>query len=249
LMGFDLDLVEQLVQATLDIGIDLRLNTSVEAIEKSSNRLIVHASVNNSKQEFEADMVVHGAGRVPEINDLDLEKAGVEYEKKGVLVNEYLQSVSNPTVYAAGDAAASGGLPLTPVAAMEGHIVASNLLKGNHLTPDYTGVPTVVFTVPPLASVGLREETVRERGLRFRINHRDTSGWYSSRRVSMKYSGFKILVEEESDHILGAHLLGLHAEEVINIFAIAIRQGISAADLKKTPYAYPTSSSDISYMV
>ncbi|MCI0454472.1 MAG: NAD(P)/FAD-dependent oxidoreductase [Candidatus Dadabacteria bacterium] len=238
LMGFDSDLVEQLVQATRDIGVDIRLNTTAKAIEKSPDHLIIHASVGHTEQKFEADMVVHGAGRVPEIDDLDLEKANVKSDKKGVIVNEYLQSISNPTVYAAGDAAASPGLPLTPVAAMEGDIVASNLLKGDHLTPDYTGVPTVVFTVPPLASVGLREETARERGLKFRITHRDTSGWYSSRRVGMKYSGFKVLVEEESDRILGAHLLGPHAEEVINLFAIAIRLGISATDLKKIPYAY-----------
>ncbi len=65
----------------------------------------------------------------------------------------------------------------------------------------------------------------------------------------MQYSGFKVLVEEGTDHILGAHLLGLHAEEVINLFAIAIRTGLRATDLKKVPYAYPSSSSDISYML
>jgi glutathione reductase (NADPH) len=249
LIGFDPDLVNQLVQATRDIGVDVRLNTPVEAIEKKSDNLIVQASAGKAKQTFEADMVVHGAGRVPEIDDLDLEKAGIRSEKKGVLVNDYLQSISNPAVYAAGDAAASGGLALTPVASMEGHIVASNMLKGNHLRPDYTGVPTVVFTVPPLASVGLQKETARERGLKFRTNHENTSGWYSSRRVGIKYSGFKVLIEEESDRILGAHLLGPHAEEVINLFALAIRLGFRAADIKRMVYAYPTSSSDLSYMV
>jgi glutathione reductase (NADPH) len=82
---------------------------------------------------------VHGAGRVPEIEDLDLEKAGVEYQKRGVTVNEYLQSVSNAAVYAAGDAAATGGPPLTPVASMEGRVVAANLLEGNHHGPNYPG--------------------------------------------------------------------------------------------------------------
>jgi glutathione reductase (NADPH) len=249
LTGFDPDLVNQLVQATKDIGVDVRLNTAVKAIEKASGHLLVHGSAENAEQTFEADLVVHGAGRVPEIDDLDLEKAGVNSDQKGVHVNEYLQSVSNPAVYAAGDAAASGGLPLTPVASMEGHIVASNLLKGNQRSPDHTGVPTVVFTIPPLASVGLQEEIARERGLKFKTNREDTSGWYSSRRVGMKYSGFKVLVEEGSGHILGAHLLGLHAEEVINLFAVAIRSGLRAADLKKVLYAYPSSSSDISYMV
>ena len=209
----------------------------------------MNASVEKSKQSFEVDMVVHSAGRVPDIDDMTLEKAGVERDKRGVLVNEYLQSVSNPAIYAAGDAAASGGLPLTPVASMEGHVVASNLLKGNHRQPNHGGVPTVVFTLPPLSSVGLREEEARKQGLKFTVKNEDTSGWYSSRRVGMKYSGFKTLVEEGSGRILGAHLLGPHAEEVINIFALAIRSGLKAEDLKTMIYAYPTSASDISYMV
>ncbi len=247
--GFDPDLVDQLVQATREISVDVRLNTAVEAIEKRADHLVVHASAEDARQTFEADMVVHGAGRLPEIDDLDLEQGGVRWEKKGVLVNEYLQSVSNPAVYAAGDSAASGGLPLTPVASMEGHIVASNILRGNHRKPDYTGVPTVVFTVPPLASVGLQEEAARQQGLKFRITHKETSSWYSSRRIGMKYSGFKVLVEEDSDRILGAHMLGPHAEETINIFAMAVRARFRAADLRTMPYAYPSSASDISYMV
>ncbi len=249
LEGFDADLVEELVKATREIGVDLHLNTAVEAVEKDGDHFVVNASSEQGKQAFAADLVVHGAGRVPEIDDLDLDKAGIAREKKGVSVNEFLQSVSNPAVYAAGDAAASGGLPLTPVASAEGHVVASNMLKGNHRKPNYSGVPTVVFTVPPLASAGLREDVARQQGLKFKVKHEDTSGWYSSRRVNLKYSGFKVLVEEDSHRILGAHLLGEHAEEVINLFALAIRSGLKADDLKTMIYAYPTSASDVSYMV
>jgi glutathione reductase (NADPH) len=135
------------------------------------------------------------------------------------------------------------------VAGLEGRIVAANLLKGNHTTANYLGVPSVVFTSPPVAAVGLQEEAARQKGLKFKVNRGDSSGWYSSRRVNVKYSGFKVLVEEGSGSILGAHLLGLHAEEVINLFALAIRFGLKADDLKKMPYAYPTSSYDVSYMV
>src|SRR5712691_2654083 len=247
--GFDADLVEQLVKATREIGVDVQLNTAVEAVEKDGDHFVVNASSEQGKQAFAADLVVHGAGRVPEIDDLDLDKAGIAREKKGVSVNEFLQSVSNPAVYAAGDAAASGGLPLTPVASAEGHVVASNMLKGNHRKPDYLGVPTAASTVPPLASAGLQEVMAREQGLKFKVKHEDTSGWYSSRRVNLKYSGFKVLVEEDSNRILGAHLLGEHAEEVINLFALAIRSGLKADDLKTMIYAYPTSASDVSYMV
>ena len=170
-------------------------------------------------------------------------------EKKGVLVNEFLQSVSNPSVYAAGDAAATGGPRLTPVASGEGHIAASNMLKGNHRKTNYSGIPTVVFTLPPLASVGLTEKDARRQGLKFNVKHKETSGWYSSRSVNLKTSGFKIIQEEGTGRILGAHILGAHAEEVINIFGLAIRQGLTATDLKTTTYAYPTSCSDVSYMI
>jgi len=249
LVGFDPDLVTRLAQATRDLGIDLRLDTVVEAIEKDGNQFLVHASQKGAKQQFQIDLVVHGAGRIPEIEDLDLEKAGVEYQKRGVSVNEYLQSVSNAAVYAAGDAAASGGLPLTPVASMEGRVVAANLLEGNRHKPDYTGVSTAVFTIPPLASVGLQENAAKAQGLKFKVNHGDTSGWYSSRRVGIKHSGYKVLVEDGSKRILGAHLLGIHAEETINLFAMAMRFGLTADQLKDMRYTYPSHSDDISYMV
>ena len=249
LIGFDRDLVDRLAQATREIGIDLRLETGVEGIEKHGDHFLVHASQKGAKQQFEADLVMHGAGRVPEIEDLDLEKAAVEYEKNGVTVNEYLQSVSNAAVYAAGDAAASGGLPLTPIASMEGGIAAANLLEGNRHKSNYTGVPTVVFTVPPLAAVGMQEDEVRAKGLKFKVNHGDSSGWYSSRRTGMKYSGFKVLVEDGSNRILAAHLLGIHAEETINLFALAMRFGLTTDQLREMRYTYPSHSDDISYMV
>ncbi len=249
LEGFDPDLVARLLQATRDLGIEVRLNASVGAIERKGDHFLVRASVEKVEQTFEADLVVHGAGRVPEIDDLDLERAGISWNRKGVEVNEYLQSVSNPAVYAAGDAAASGGLNLTPVAGLEGEVVASNLLEGNHRKADYTGVATVVFTIPPLASVGLTEAAAKEQGLKFRTNYAETSDWYSSRRIGLKYSGHKVLIEAGSERILGAHLLGEHAGEIINLFALAIRAGIRASDLEEVLYSYPSSSSDISYML
>jgi glutathione reductase (NADPH) len=249
LEGFDPDLVEQLTHKTRYLGADVQLHTEVKAIEKTSDHVIVRASVGREEHAFHADLVVHGAGRVPEIQDLNLGVAHVDAEERGVKVNEYLQSTSNPAVYAAGDAADSGGPPLTPVAGYEGRIVAANLLEGNHVTASYAAVPTVAFTVPPLASVGLSERAAREKGLRFRTQHEITTAWYSSRRVAEESSGFKVLVEERTDHILGAHLLGPHAEETINLFALAIRSGIAASDLRETIFAYPTLASDVRYML
>ena len=246
---FDLDLVSQLVQTTRDLGVEVHLNTAVTALERRGDHVLVHAQTGVQEHTIEADLVVHAAGRVPEIDDLDLEKAGIARQKDGVSVNSYLQSLTNPAVYAAGDAVASGGFPLTPVAGMQGDIVARNLLEGNRHTPNYTGIPSVVFTTPPLARVGLSEEAARAQGLHFRTHREDTSGWYSSRRVALPHTGSKVLVEEGTDRLLGAHLLGLHAEEVINLFSLAIRAGLRASDLKTMVYAYPTSASDVSYMV
>src|ERR1700730_12421712 len=103
---FDPDLVDQLVYRNRELGIDVRLGTEAIGIEKSSARLTVRAVASGKTGMFQTDMVVHAAGRLPEINDLNLDAAGIEWEKRGVRVNEFLQSVSAPAVYAAGDAAA-----------------------------------------------------------------------------------------------------------------------------------------------
>ena len=249
LEGFDPELADKVAVASRESGIDLRVETQVERIAESTGGLVVEASSPAGPLRVEADLVVHGAGRVAEIDDLDLPTAGVARDKRGVLVNEYLQSVSNPAVYAAGDAAATGGLPLTPVASLEGRVVAANLLNGNTTRPNYAGTPTVAFTLPPIASVGLKEDQARDQGLRFRVNSQDASGWYSARRVGEKYAASKVLVEEETNRILGAHLLGPAADELINIFTLAIRRGLTTSDLTDTIFAYPTHASDVGYMV
>ena len=154
-----------------------------KALKGASSLLMVYASTAGGRRAFEAELVVHGAGRVPEIDDLNLSAARVQYDERGVQVNEFLRASQTPQSTQRGDAAASGGPHLTPVAGYEGEIVAGNLLEGNHRKPNYLAVPTVVFTVPPLAGVGLLEQPAREQGLRFRTNHQDTSRWYSSRRV------------------------------------------------------------------
>jgi len=246
---FDPDLVGQLVQKTRQLGVDVQLCTQVEAIERASDHLLVRASTAGVKREFQADMVVHGAGRVADIDDLNLSAAGVEAEKLGVKVNEYLQSVSNPAVYAAGDAAASGLPALTPVAVYEGTIAASNLLEGNHTKIRYIPVPSVVFTVPPLAAVGMSEQAAQKQNLRFRVHRESTGNWYSSRRVGEDCSGFKVLIDESTGRLLGAHVLGPEADELINVFALAIQSQATAEMLQQTIFAYPTHGSDVAYML
>ena len=141
------------------------------------------------------------------------------------------------------------GPALTPIAGYEGRIVAANLLEGHHITPRYDVIPSVVFTVPPLARVGLREEDARAKGLSVVSHREDTSTWYSSRRVGETFSGSNVLVESESGRILGAHLLGPHADETINLFALAMRGGMTADRLKEMLWAYPTHGADTTHMV
>jgi glutathione reductase (NADPH) len=245
---FDSDLVGLLVRRTRDIGIRVEVDTEVRGIEALGAGLVVHGARRGEERRFEADIAVHGAGRVPEIDDLDLQAAGVERGARGVTVNEFLQSVSNPAVYAGGDAAASGP-PLTPKADHDVAVLVTNLLEGNRRTPNYDGIASAVFSAPPLASAGLTEAAARAAGLRFHTNWRDSSAWFNTRRVGETTSGFKVLIEEQTDRIIGAHLLGPHADEMINVFAVAIRLGIPARDLKQTLFAYPTHGSDIRFML
>ncbi len=247
--GFDPDLVAMLVERTRKLGIDVQLEAAVCGVESSGNGLIVQASTSAGKRSFEADLVVHGAGRVPDLDDLGLEKADVEHDRRGVTVNEFLQSVSNPAVYAAGDCAATDGPPLTPVGSHEGRVVAANLLEGNHRKVSYPPIASLVFTVPPLASVGLQESKAREQGLDFETHFENSGSWYSSARIGEEYSGYKVLVDKESGRILGAHVLGPNAEELINLFTMAMGRGMNAKDIKEMIFGYPTFASDMGYRV
>ncbi|EIM05830.1 regulatory protein [Planococcus antarcticus DSM 14505] len=249
LENFEPELVDVLMEKSKAIGIHIHLNSEVKSVEKKSDSFIVTAMTGDESLELEGDLVIHGAGRIPAIDDIQLEKANVEWSKGGIAVNEYLQSVSNSRVYAAGDAAATAGLPLTPIASMESHVVASNLLKGNHRSPSYKVMPTVVFTLPKLASVGLSEDEARKKGHNIRVNKFDTSDWYTYKRTNEQYAMAKILIDEDSDLILGAHLISEEADELINHFATAIQFKLTTNDLKQMIYAYPTAASDLAYMI
>ncbi len=249
LARFDTDLVAEWQRATEEAGVTLELNAAVEAVERQGSRLIVHAARRQEKLLYEAEAVVHAAGRIPELDELDLPAGGVAAGPRGVVVNPYLQSVSNPAVYAGGDSAATDGLPLTPVAGLDGEVIAANLLEGNTRKPDYEVIPSVVFSIPPLASVGLREEEAKKRGLQWTVKQEETADWYSSHRIGNKFARYKVLIEERTDRILGAHVFGPHADDVINLFALAMRAGMTASEVRSVLYAYPSVSGDIAYMV
>lgn len=245
---FDAVVVGWMLEKFTEIGIDVRTESTVVTVERSGNEFQVHARTPHGELVFVSDLVVHAAGRAPDISELDLAAANVAVTEGRLQLNDFMQSVSNPAVYAAGDAAQKGP-PLTPVSSHDAKVAAANILNGNHQRPDYRGVPSVAFTQPPIAAVGLSETAARKQTPKLRVNCAKASDWYTARRVGESAYGYKTLVDEDSGQILGAHLVGPHADEVINLFGLAIGHGLAADDLKGTMFAYPTGASDIGYMV
>jgi len=245
---FDPDLVAMLVEATEELGVDLRTKAKVAKIEKQGDEFTVTVETPDGTETITCDLVVHGTGRVPNIDRLNLEAAGVEYSRRGIKVSDAMRT-TNPAIFAAGDCAASGP-KLTPVSAFEGRVAGKNLLaREDERTVDYPPIPSVVFTLPMVATVGLSEAVAREQGLKFDTHFEKTGDWYSSLRVGAKHTGFKVLVEEGSGQILGAHLIGPGSEEQINLFAMAMGAGQTANQIKAMIFAYPSYASDIGSMV
>ncbi|WP_034888822.1 dihydrolipoyl dehydrogenase family protein [Gillisia sp. Hel_I_29] len=249
LENFEQDIVKHLVEATKDLGIHLILETEVTSIEKTEKGYNVKGIKNGKEITFTTKTVFNSAGRPPAIFDLDLEKANISYSKKGIEVNMYLQSTSNSSVYAAGDAADTHGLPLTPVAVLEGHVLASNIIKGNKKEVSYPPMPTVVFALPTMASVGLTEKQVKEEGIKYKVNYKSAEDWFNAKRLNVPEYAFKTIIDEETQTILGAHLIGPNAEEVINIFAMAIKTKMKLNEIRAMIFTYPTMASDIPHML
>lgn len=127
--------------------------------------------------------------------------------------------------------------------------MARNFVRETPVRWDRTAVPSVVFTTPPLARAGLLEEEAERRGKTFRVHEGNASSWFSSRHVHEPGAATKVLVEEKTGLILGAHLLGPAASEVINLFALAMQNGLTSEQVRDTIYAFPTASSDVPSMI
>jgi glutathione reductase (NADPH) len=245
LKGFDPDLAEMLVGSYRASGIDVRTNAPVAEVRRGSVGLEV---VLADGSLVTCDAVVHGAGRTPDLSALALDAAGVTHGSHGIEVDSAMRCPSNPRVFAVGDAA-SLGAPLTPVGVRQARVAVGNILRpdSDAFAPEV--VPSVVFAHPPLASVGMTETEAAASPLDVEVRFIDTSGWASSRRIGSKVSGAKTLVERDSGRILGAHLLGHDAAEVINLFAAAVLGGLRAQDLRSAIWAYPTAGYEIVYLV
>lgn len=246
--NFDPDLVDILTEATIEMGIDLQSEAKVLRIEKTGKEFGVAYETPFGVKTVACDLAVHGSGRVPNIDRLNLAAAGVESGRRGIKVSPHMRT-TNPNIFAAGDCADSGP-NLTPVSAYEGRIAGKNLLAGkDECAVKYPPIPSIVFTLPPVATVGLSEAAAREKNLNFDVKFEKTGGWYSSMRIGAVRAAYKVLVERETGVILGAHLIGPGAEEQINLFAMAMAAGLTVNQIKGIIFAYPSYASDIGSMV
>lgn len=245
LKGFDPDLVEMLIDRSTDVGVEVQRETEIVSISRSGAAFAVKVTSGGETRTIETDLVVHGAGRIAAFAGLNLEAADVAYGDQGIVVTPHLQSTTNSAGFAAGDSADTKGMPLTPVAVIEGKVAASNMLKDAQTTPDYVGIPTAVFTVPELARVGMLEDEARDAGYDVDVRFTDTGRWYSNYRIGERSAAAKILINKSDDRILGAHLFGPEYGELINFLGLAIKLGLTARQLKSMTAAYPSVGSDL----
>jgi glutathione reductase (NADPH) len=246
--NMDADAVTQLRAATERIGVAIHTGVAVQRIDRSGDRLRIVYEEGGSEQTVEADRVVNGAGRVADVEGLDLAAGNVEAERARIALDAHLRSMSNPTVYVCGDAVPSSP-QLSPIATYEGRIVGRNIVEGSRHTPDYASTPSCVFTVPALSSVGLTQAAAEEKGIECRVAVNDMHEWLSGRTYAETSAWAKVLIDAKTDRVLGAHLVGHAGEELIHIFALAMKHNITAGEIKDLIYGFPTFSADIRSMM
>ena len=248
LKTFDKDMVCHLRKVSEDLGIEFIFNAEITQLEKLKKNLRIQYKQGGEEKSLKARSIFNTAGRVPAIKSLNLEKGNVSYSEKGILVNAYLQNTRNPNVYACGDVSAHG-LPLTPLSGLEGAIVAENILQGNLKKLETSVIPSAVFTLPNLASVGVSEEEAKRRYKSVTINSKSVPEWYNAKRLNTSAYAYKIIINDRTKQIVGAHLLSPHAAETINIFAMAINLQMTTDDLKSTIFTFPSWANDIKSMI
>jgi glutathione reductase (NADPH) len=248
LPAMDADAVAQLQSESERIGIRVKTNVSVKKIEPTNGRLRVIFVHDGREQALEADRVVNGAGRIANVDTLDLEAGNVVHANGRVAVDAHLRSTSNPLVHVCGDAVPISP-QLSPIATYEGDIVGRNIVEGPKYRPDYESMATSVYTVPELAAVGLTETAARKAGLAIDIHVNDMLGWFSARTYAETVAWSKVIVEKATDRILGAHFVGHAGQELVNVFGLAMRFGITATQIRENVFAYPTFASDIKHML
>lgn len=241
LAGFDEDFIENVVKFTETLGVVFINAAEVQSVAQTGSGLRIELSAGGERRSIEADFVLNAAGRTAAVESLDLPRAGVEASEKGVVVDDYLRSPGNRRVFAGGDA--HGARQLSPVASYEGRMIARNFLEGDVEKVDYSRIPRAVFTVPPLASVGMTEEEARKAGRTIEVAVNDMTNWKVYAIAGEAIARAKVVTEKGTGQILGAQLWGAGAAENIHIFAIAMHAGMTASQVKHLVFAYPTFAS------
>ena len=240
----DAEVVAQLAEVTRALGVEISAGVKVEEIRRAGEKLEVRFEKDGKSRTVQAPVVANGAGRAPALDELDLARAGVKLEKDHPVLRPDLSAEGNPDLYFVGDAY-PGRPQLSPVATWTGRIAAHNLLGRERIIPDYSSIPTVVFSIPAIASVGVTEDAAKQKGLRYELKREDMRSWRSGRTYAEELAFAKVLVEPGAGRVLGAQLAGHCAQELIHAFALAIRFGITSRQLKDFVYAYPTFHADL----
>jgi pyruvate/2-oxoglutarate dehydrogenase complex dihydrolipoamide dehydrogenase (E3) component len=226
---------EALVALAPDAGLEIRTAARVLQIAPD---LTVEAEIGGRPERFPADVVLVATGRPPNTADLGLELAGVALERGAVRVNEFRQSTSASHIYAAGDV--TGIHQHTPAAWYEGQLAAENALRGNRRAADFTVFPTATFTIPALAQVGLTEEGARQRGGGVTVSRVPFSDSTAAGIREETEGLVKAVFDEPTGRLLGLHVIGPAAEDLVHIAAVAIRAGLTRDGLAGMHYVFPT---------
>jgi len=248
LSAFDADLVQDLIHATLAKGIDIKLGYEANKIEKNEDGFNVTCKRSDDFTfEYSANLVIHAAGRIPNVDSLDIEQIGLKLnEQHGIEVNKFMQTKKYNHIYALGDV--TGQLPFTEIANYEAKIVSHNILNKKRKSVDYKGVPYGVFTYPKLSKVGKSEEELKDLGIKFEVKKENHKGSFIERVGLNSFARYKTLVDKKSNKILGASILASHAEEMINLFSIGIQQEMTLQDFENLLLLYPTAGHDVKFM-
>lgn len=240
----DIDAVAALQEQTEALGIDIYTGVSVKQIVKVDDKIQVEYEKGGTKFICEAQHVINGAGRVPNVETLNLEAAGITHERGYIATDDFLRAIDNPHIWVTGDALARAP-QLSPVATLEGQLVGHNIIGEQMRKMNYNIVPTSVFTMPTLSSAGLTEREAKQQELDVRVSSVDMTQWFSSRSHAESKAWVKTIIDNKTDTFVGVHIVGHKGEELINLFALAMRHKITASQLKADLFAYPTFGADI----
>ncbi|MGO1543546.1 MAG: dihydrolipoyl dehydrogenase family protein [Gulosibacter sp.] len=238
----DADVAETAVNILVDRGVELISGASVTEISEDDLSARVAYEVSGNEHSIEADAVLLALGRTPVTSDLELARAGIDTDDRGyVVVNDRLQT-SAEGVFALGDV--NGGPQFTYVSLDDNRVVADQLFgEGERSTSDRVATPYVMFLTPPLARVGLNEADARGQGYQVAVAAKQVADIAAAPRAKIDGDPrglVKVVVDAKTDLVLGAALMHVHAEEVINLVAMAIRHGITATELRDSIYTHPS---------